>query len=197
MYRNTNMMGIEVPASYKKLKWHERPRFLNDEYPYALVIMSTYLILPLLWIVLFFIRKKKPEFLKSQSIHFSYHAVAFLFLGLFFWNVIGFMIPLVKLRGGMAFGFPESLINMKYFNWAMAFSAIVWVLFAINLWMRKKSTFLFRVYYTVFSLIALSYILILYRWHLLNVIVWKLTLNCSKLLLFIDYFCFLNRISAH
>ncbi len=171
MYRNVNVMGIEVPASYKKLNWFERPRFLNDEYPFALSIMLTYLLLPLLWVPRFYIRKKKPEFLRKQTIPFSYHTVAFLFLGLFFWNVIGFMVPMIKLGEQMAFGVPESLINMKYFNWAMTLMSIILVHFSIDLWIRKKSTILFRVYYTVFSLITLSYILILYRWHFLNVTV--------------------------
>ena len=171
MYRNVNVLGIEIPASYKKLKWFEQPSFLNDEYPYALIIMITYLLLPVLWIVRFYIRKKKPLFLRKQTIPFSYHAVAFLFLGLFFWNVIGFMTPLVQLGEQMAFGFPESLVNMKYFNWVMALSSIILVLLSINLWIRKKSTILFRVYYTVFALITFSYILILHRWHFLNVIV--------------------------
>ena len=169
MYRNVDVIGVKVPASYKKLKWYERPRFLNNEYPYALIIMVTYLLLPLLWVVRFYIRKKKPEFLREQKIPFSYHALAFLFLGLFFWNIIGFMVPLIKLGEQMAFGFPESLVNMKYFNWIMALCSLVLVLFSINLWMRKKSTIMFRVYYTVFSLITLSYILILHRWHFLNV----------------------------
>ncbi|MEM7087157.1 MAG: serine hydrolase domain-containing protein [Bacteroidota bacterium] len=169
MHRNVNIIGVEVPASYRKLNWFERPRFLNDEYPYFLVVLVSYVLLPLLWVVRFYIRKRKPEFLRRQTIPFSYHAVAFLFLGLFFWNIIGFMVPLVKLREGMAFGFPESLVHMKYFNWAMALCSIVLILFSIHLWLRKKSTPLFRIYYTIFSLITLSYILLLYRWHFFNV----------------------------
>lgn len=169
MYRNVNMMGAEIPTSYRKLNWFERPRFMNDEYPYVLLFLISYLLLPVFWIGRFFIRKKKPEFLKKQHIPFSYHAVAFLFLGLFFWNVKGFIIPLMKLRGGMAFGFPEALANMRYFNWALAMCALILIGLSINLWVRKKSTVLFKVYFTLFSLVALSYILILHRWHFLNV----------------------------
>lgn len=171
MYRNVNVIGVKVPASYKKLKWYERPSFLNDKYPYALIIMVTYLLLPLLWIVRFYIREKKPEFLRKLTVPFTYHAVAFLFLGLFFWNIIGFMVPLIKLGEQMAFGLPDSLVNMKYFNWAMALTSIILILFSVNLWLKQKSTIMFRVYYTVFSLITLSYTLILHRWHFLNVIV--------------------------
>jgi len=169
MYRTVNIGGVQVPNSYTKLSWTERPRFLNDEYPYAILLMMTYILLPLLWLIRFYIRKKKPRFLQSSNIPFYYHAVAFSFLGLFLWNVIGFMIPLIKLREQIMFGFPQSLVNMKYFNWLMALSAIILVIFSLRLWIKGKSTVLFRVYYSIFSSIAFSYILILHRWHFLNV----------------------------
>jgi len=169
MYRTVNIGGVQVPASYTKLRWTERPRFLNDEYPYALVVMMSYMLIPFLWLVRYFIRKKKPKFLQSSSIPFYYHGVAFMFLGLFLWNIVGLMIPIVNLKEQMMFGLPESLMKMRYFNWLMAVNSIILVLFSLQLWLKGKSTMLFRAYYTIFSLIALSYILILYRWHFLNV----------------------------
>ena len=68
MHRNVNIMGIVIPASYVKLSWFERPRFLNDEYPYLLIIMLSYLLIPFLWIFRYFIRKKKPEYLRKQTV---------------------------------------------------------------------------------------------------------------------------------
>ena len=82
-------------------------------------------------------------------------------------------VPLIKLREQMAFGFPESLVKMKYVNMVMALSSVILVLLSINLWMRKKSNIWFKAYYTLFSLITLSYVLLLYRWHFLMVTVWN------------------------
>lgn len=132
--------------------------------------MTTYLLLPLLWLVTYFVRKKKPEYLRNTTIPFYYHAFAFMFLGLFIWNIVGFFIPLINLGEQMALGVPDALAHMKYFNWLMALSSIILVVLSVNLWIRRKSTIWFRIYYTVFSLITVSYILILERWHFLSVI---------------------------
>ena len=163
--RSVNIGGVQIPASFRKLGFFERPRFLNDEYPYALVILVTYLFMPLFWLGRNLIGRKRLSFLPNDKIGFYYHAVAFLFLLLFFWNIFGFFVPLIKMGEQVALGLPDALLNMKYVNWVMGLCSIALFILSLQLWIKKESSLWFRVYYTIFSLISLSYILLLHRWH--------------------------------
>ena len=169
LYRSVNVGGVQIPASYRKLGFFERPRFLNDEYPYALTFMATYLLLPLFWLARRFIPRKQPTFLQSQKVNFYYHAVAFLFLALFIWNIMGFFVPLIKLGEQIALGLPTALLNMKYVNWVMGLCSVVLLLLSLQLWIQRKGSIWFKIYYSIFSLISFSYILILYRWHFFSI----------------------------
>lgn len=170
LYRNIVIGGIQIPSSLTKIGWFERPRFMNDEYPYAMLIIVSYLFLPLIWLVSFFIRKKKANFLLQTRIPAYYHATAILFLILFLWNIIGFFIPLLQHREELFFGINPSLVSMKYFNWAMAITAVGLVFLSIHQWIKSHGNWMIRIYYLLYSLVAVSYILILHRWHFLNVV---------------------------
>ena len=99
-----------------------------------------------------------------------YHATAILFLILFLWNIIGFFIPLLQNREELFFGINPSLVSMKYFNWAMAITAVGLVFLSIHQWIKSHGNWMIRIYYLLYSLVAVSYILILHRWHFLNVV---------------------------
>ncbi len=169
LYRNVQVGGIQIPASYRRLGWFERPRFMNDEYPILLLIVPSYLLLVLGWIFIFFIRKKKPELLLKSKIPALYHAMALLFLLLFFWNIIGFFLPLLRDRADLFFDFDQSLLSMRYYNWTMAITAIGLVVLTFILWFRNEGNWAIRLYYSLYSLVALSYVLILHRWHFLHI----------------------------
>lgn len=167
MYRSQSVGGIQVPSSYFRLKWWERPRFLNDEYPVALLVIPIYALLPLVWITVFFIRKRNQRFLMTAKIPTYYHLVALGFLALFFWNIVGFFIPLLKEREALLFGLSDELLSIRYFNIAMSTSAMILLILSLVLWIKKEGNIWIRVYYTIYSLIAFSYVTLLYRWHFL------------------------------
>ncbi|NNF35291.1 MAG: beta-lactamase family protein [Saprospiraceae bacterium] len=169
LYRSVNVAGIQIPASYRKLSWVERPRFINDEYPVLLLILLTYLLMPIAWIgkLLVSFKIKKP--LYSRKIPKYYDFAALAFVGLFLWNIVGFFIPLLQLREKIALGLPENLMNFSSFNWAMALCALILLLLSVKLWVFKAGSLWFRIYYTLFSLVACSYILILNHWQLLTI----------------------------
>lgn len=171
MYQSVEIGGIQVPSSYRKLSWFERPRFMNDEYPVLLMVLLIYLLLPLAWLAVHLIRKRRPGFLMAMRVPFFYHTSALLFLGLWLWNVLGFFVPLLRRREELLFGVAPGLTSMKYLNWALALLAVVLLAQSVLMWIRRDGNWFFRIFFTFFSLIAFSYILILHRWHFLSVVV--------------------------
>ncbi|MEQ9403437.1 MAG: serine hydrolase domain-containing protein [Cyclobacteriaceae bacterium] len=169
MYRNVVVGGIQIPSSYRKLGWFERPRFMNDEYPFLLMIVPSYFVLVLVWMATWLIRKRKPGFLAGTRIPVYYHATALLFLFLFIWNISGFFLPLLKNRSELFFDFNQALYSMRYFNWIMAIASVSLLILSIHIWVKKSGNWLIRLYFTLYSLVAFSYILLLHRWHFLNI----------------------------
>ena len=169
LYRSEVVGGVEVPCSYRRLSWLERPRFLNDEYPFVLVFLITYLFIPIYWIFSILIKFRPSHSLAFPRIHKKYHLCALAFLAFFFWSVIEFFIPLLQNREEMLFGLSPGMMRMKYVHYAMAIIAGLMLIFSIELWRKKQGNILMRVYYSLYSLAALSYILILQRWHFLNI----------------------------
>ena len=156
MYRNFVLGGFQVPASYRKAGWFERPRFLNDEYPVLLMIFPSYLLLPILWLITYFIRRKRnPQFLMTTAIPGYYHAAALLFLGLFFFQVMGFWIPLFQDRQQLFLGLSPALYSMRYFNYAMAGISVILVLLSFFQWQRGHGNLWIRIYYTLYSVIII------------------------------------------
>ncbi len=167
MYRSMSVGGIQIPSSYYKLSWWDRPRFLNDEYPIALLVILLYLLFPPVWLITFFKRKRNPDFLSRTKIPSFYHATAMIYIGLFFWNILAFFVPLLKAREAILFGLSDSLLSIRYFNGAMAFVSVLLILLSMRLLYKKEGNIWIRAYYTLYSLVAFSYVLILHRWHFL------------------------------
>lgn len=169
MYRSINVAGVQVPNSYKRAKWYERTRFYNDEYPVALTLIPIYLLAPLAWFIIWAIRKRNPSFYTNKKISWYFHIPAYLFAVLFMWHIVGFFVPLLQAVRGfdIAFGLPNHLYMYKYLHWLMVLTGMALLYFNIRLW-REKGWLLTKIYYSLFTIISLSYTLVLYRWHFLS-----------------------------
>lgn len=169
LYRSVMVGGIEIPCSYRKLNWLERPAFLNDEYPFVLLFIATYLLIPIFWILVYLINFHPSVNFSIKRISAQYHIAAFVFLMLFFWSIIGFFIPLIQLQEEILFGLPPGMLKMKYVHYAMAIVSLFCLFFSLQMWMKKEGTLMMRIYYTLYSLATLSFILMLQRWHFLHI----------------------------
>ena len=169
LYRSEIVGGLQIPVSYRKLPWLERPRFINDEYPFVLVFLMSYLLLPIFWVLTFVINSTTPKNIQINRLPHIYHVVALGFIFLFLWSVIGFFIPLLQDRESMLFGISSDMLNMRYVHYMMAIVSILLLFFSALLWKNRKGNLLMRIYYTLFSLAAISYILMLHRWHFLTI----------------------------
>ncbi|MEQ9263893.1 MAG: serine hydrolase domain-containing protein [Balneolaceae bacterium] len=169
MYRSINIAGVQVPNSYRKAKWYERTRFYNDEYPIALVLIPIYLLAPLIWFIIWVIRRRNPAFYIDKQISWYYHIPAYIFAVLFIWHIVGFFIPLLQAVRGfdIAFGLADHLYIYKYLHWLMVLTVAALLYFNIRLW-RGTGWLITKIYYSLFTIIGFSYILVLYRWHFLS-----------------------------
>jgi CubicO group peptidase (beta-lactamase class C family) len=170
MFKSYVLGGLSVPATYKKASWYDRPHFLNDEYPFVLLFILSYLLLPLAWLVIKLVRAWSAN--KLFMIRFKmpavYHAVALAFVLLLLFNVFDFWVPLLKDKYQLLFGISENISRVRIVNTIMALSAILLAVVAICQWIRHDGNILVRVYYSLFSLAALSYIILLAHWDLLR-----------------------------
>ncbi len=169
MYRSVNVAGVQVPTSYTKAKWYERTRFYNDEYPIALTLIPVYLLAPLAWFFIWAIRLRYPGFYAEKKIPRHYHIPAFLFAVLFMWHIVGFFVPLLQAVRGfdIAFGLPDYLYLYKYLHWFMVLLVLALLYFSVRLW-KEEGWLLTKIYYSLFTIVSFSYILVLYRWHFLS-----------------------------
>ncbi len=162
LFRNIVIGGIEIPNTYKKVSWINQPRFLNDDYPFVILIICSYLLLPVFWLFSFVFGKKKKE-----SISGWFHWLAFSFLALLMIDIIAFFIPLIKNPEQLFFGNPSFLPLMVIIHWIMLFNAILLLILSISLWQKGKGSLVFRLYYSIYSLAALSFIWVLNHYNFL------------------------------
>jgi len=162
MYRNVVIGGIEIPSSFKRATFFGRPRFVNDEYPYVLLFVVSYFLLPIGWGIRRIIKGKN---LAKRD--FYSHTIAFAYLALFFISVFAFWIPLLKNLKEIFYEFPASLITASYVHYGLAIVGLILIGKSIQLWVNKSTTWYFRLYYSLFAAACLSYVLLLIRWHAL------------------------------
>ncbi len=162
MYRNTVIGGIEIPSSFERATFFGRPRFVNDEYPYVLLIVVSYFLLPFGWIVRRVIKGKQ-----STKMDVYGHTFAFAYLALFLSSIFAFWLPLIKNLKDIYYEFPANLISASYAHYGLAIIALVLLGKSAQIWINKSATWYFRVYYSLFSVACLSYVLLLVRWHAL------------------------------
>ena len=168
-YTAVEFSGMDLPVSYSRLKWYETPRFLNDNFPAVIFpIIGFYLLLPIIWLIVWGVRKIKPQILKINYLSKSSHLLGLTFAGLTTWHLMGFLLQLAKRREELLFGFPSDLTFFKYVHWLVAALSIALFFQMVRIWFKREGWLGIRIYYSFFVLAAIAYVLFLHRWHFLN-----------------------------
>jgi hypothetical protein len=168
LYTTVEINGLQLPASFGRLRWYERPRFVNDEFPAVFLVIGFYLLLPLYWLVRRIVRRRKPDWLNFRHLGKTAHLPALAFVAATAAHLLGFLLPLAKRREELLFGLPASLTAIKYLTWLMAVLAGVLIVQTVRIWRLKEGWAGIRLYYTLFALAAVAYVLFLWRWHFMS-----------------------------
>ncbi len=169
LYTSVEVNGLQLPASFGRLKWYERPRFINDQFPAVVFpLIGAYLLLPLSWLLFWLLGKWKPRFRQIRYLSKTSHALGLAFALMTVWHLAGFFLPVARMQEELLFGLPDAVIRFKYLHWAMAALAVVLFFQTIRIWLKREGWWGIRLFYTLFSLAAVAYALFLWRWHFMS-----------------------------
>ncbi len=168
LYTTVEINGLQLPASFARVRWYERPHFVNDEFPVVFLIIGFYLLLPIYWLFRWLLRKRKQNALAFKHLGTMAHLLGLAFSTATFVHLFGFMLLLARRREELLFGLPDGLAPFKYLHWLMVLLTVALVFQAIQLWREKEGWLGIRLYYTLFTIAAVAYGLFMWRWHFLS-----------------------------
>ncbi len=165
---NVETNGLALPVTYSRLKWYEKPRFINDEFPVAIYpIIGAYLLIPIFWGMIWIINKVRSKKIVIQYLPNSAHILALSYALLTVWHLTGFLFPLAKRREELLFGFPADLEIFQFVHWAMVCLSIPILFQAVRIWTKKEGWTGIRLYYSLFAIATIAMGAFMYRWHFL------------------------------
>ena len=168
LYRNGTFAGLSVPLSYEKVPWFSSPHFVNELLSWVAFILMTSILIPLVWLVIFLIRLAKKDFWQKQSWPKPAQLSAF-FLGILsVVHLFGYVAQTNRLGLALVFGVPTALLRLNYIPFIIIILFLILTYHTYKIWLLRSAAILARIYYAVFSVSALTYLLVLYRWHFIG-----------------------------
>ncbi len=169
MSRNVVVAGVNVPATYEKVPWYKNSYFMNEYYGYVPLFIFTFLLLPLFWLVVALVRRKKEHFLVNQTLETPTRIVGFLFSFMVLVNLLGSLIPLFRMGEDLIYGVPESVIIVQSLSWFLPVLLVIVLYRLLKVWINTEGMLFSRIYFTIFSASCLIHVLFLYQWHFIGV----------------------------
>lgn len=169
MSRNVVVAGVNVPATYEKVPWYKNSYFMNEYYGYVPLFIFTFLFLPLFWLIIVVLRRKKAHFLVNQTLETPTRIVGFLFSLMVLVNLLGSLIPLFRLGEDLIYGVPESVIIVQSLSWFLPVLLVIVFYRLLKVWVNSEGMLFSRIYFTIFSVTCLAHVLFLNQWHFIGV----------------------------
>jgi len=168
LYTNLNLAGFYLPVSLSPVAWHDDPVFINEYYFIVILVIFTFLFVPLfrLWVILR--RRSRPGYWAEKLAPNSYLYVPLSVAILYFVHFLGGFMYLARNINEFYFGVPPTFRNVQLLSWLFPPIVIAFGILAVRIWVRKSGTVLFRIYYGLIFLCALAHLLFLYRWHFIG-----------------------------
>ncbi len=168
MSRGNKMAGTMIPVKYEKLKWHDTHFFVNEVIGVPLLIIISYIFLPVFWGVIWFIRRSNKGYLQNKILPSLAHASALGFLVVSMTWIIAFMVPFLRNRSELIFGILSEIVPYHFLIFIMPVLLVPLLISAISLWRNSYGFVVARIYYSLFTLSALAIVLFLYRWNFIG-----------------------------
>ena len=165
LYRNINIGGIYVPATYEKTSWYNSPTFVNDYYGIALLIIVGYGIISTFMLGVSLIKLWKPGFWKWPKMPIVNHLVALLGITAMIVHIAKSLLLLIKQPTDFLFGLPPEFVFFNKVGYILPICSIaLWVLL-VGVILKKKGIPISRFLYAVFTLAFSAHVLFLYYWN--------------------------------
>jgi CubicO group peptidase (beta-lactamase class C family) len=168
LHTNINLAGFYVPASLTPVAWYDDPVMINEYYVLVLLIVFTFLFIPLFraWVMLR--RRSRPDYWSGKLVPNHYLSVGWLVAALYLVHFLGGFMYLARNVSEFYFDVPDTFryTQLLTYSFPVAVAALVWC--AVRLWRARSGKVVFRLYYTLVSIAAVIHLAFLYRWHFIG-----------------------------
>jgi len=168
LHRNIEIGGFRIPLTLDKVPWYRTIHFINEYAAIFPLINLSFLLFPLAWLVVWLIRKSKPQFMKGKllepSTRFTFLTFAFLTLI----NAIMF-IKLLRIGEDLIFGIPNEIFNLQLSSFLFPVMLLIMVYRLFKCWKSDEGTIGLRIYLSIYVISAGIYVTILHQWHFIGI----------------------------
>jgi len=169
LYTNINLAGFYLPNSLTPVAWHDNPEFINEYYFLVLVVILTFLFIPIFRVWVWLRRRSRPDYFADGLVSNTYLYPALAVVILYAVHFFGGFIFLARNVNDFFFGVPDSWRQVQLTTYAFPFVVLLLVVAAIRLWINREGRLPFRIYYALITLCAVIHLAFLYRWHFIGV----------------------------
>lgn len=166
--RNEVVAGVNSPAIYEKSPWHKTVYFINEIYGIFLVIVCTFLILPLFWLTTYLIRKRKAAFLIGKTFTNTTRWPGFLFSIVAILHLFRSFMKMFRLGADIQYGIPESIMITQSLSLLLPILLLIIIYRLIKVWVKHEAMVISRIYYTLFTIACIVHVLYLHAWHFIG-----------------------------
>ncbi len=169
LYTNINLAGFYLPISLSPVAWYDDPVFINEYYFLVLVVILSFIVIPLFrgWVLLR--RRSHPDYFTDGLVPTTYLYPALAALILYTIQFLGGFMFLARHIQNFYFGVPDSWRQVQLTTYAFPFVVLLLVVAAIRLWMNREGRLPFRIYYAMIAVCAVVHLAFLYRWHFIGI----------------------------
>ncbi|MBL7847551.1 MAG: beta-lactamase family protein [Cyclobacteriaceae bacterium] len=169
LYTNVNLAGFYLPVSLTPVAWYDDPVMINEYYFIVLVIILTFIFVPLFrgWVM--WRRKSNSEYFSNGLVPMMYLYPVFAVLIFYTIQFFGGFLYLARHINDFYFGVPESWTKVQLTTYVLPFVVLLLVIAAIRIWLNQEGRWPFRIYYSLIAVCAVVHLAFLWRWHFIGI----------------------------
>lgn len=168
MHRNVIIGGFMIPMTFEPVGRFQTVEFINEYAGLFPLFLFSYFLFPIGWLIIWVLRRKKPDFYSSRTFTSTTRLVILSFLAVILIHIVGGIYPIIRLGNDLIFGVPRQQAIFLSVGYLLIPLWLVLFYRTIKVWKYKEGQLWTRIYLSLFSLSGLVYLLILHRWHFIG-----------------------------
>lgn len=167
LHRNVEVGGFRIPLTLEKVPWYRSIYFINEYAAIFPLFNLTFLLLPLIWLVIWLVRKSKPQFMKNKLLKPSTRLSFLIFAILTLINSL-MLIKLLRIGEDLIFGVPDEIVSLQIGSFLFPVMLLVMAYRLYKCWKSGEGMTGTRIYLSIYLLTATIYVTILHQWHFIG-----------------------------
>ncbi len=165
LYRNQNISGLSVPASYERTKWYNSPLFINEYYGIVLLVILSGLLLFLGQFLVRTVRRLKAEIPGGSTPLKRYYDILGITTITFIVHTYLGPIKILRASDEFLFGYPGYFRIATILAYLLIPLTIALGFWLWKIWQARKGNLALRVYMTLIQVAIIIHLVYLYYWN--------------------------------